>query len=261
MDLATLALAKNMAIGELSEIGQIGHIEVKEGYISAGDTPSNRFHINGELLGLGGGTLCHYSDIVLSKEDVKLVNVCQKLISTNKVFESLDYTNESIEYIEDGYIRMWCVSHIPYVVCVPLDAPIDETLTVRKGIYIFIHELDNLRMWAAHVKYETKTIHPIDPKYMPGVLLPVLDISNAIIRVFLQMENGGDLSTDLTDEEMAIVNKVISLKLPVIMTMAVGESCESYVASVANNIITATADGMRYVVNAGSENFEVILNE
>lgn len=80
---------------------------------------------------------------------------------------------------------------IPLVMVVP--SGIDG---VSKGLYFGTNEI----MYPASLT--TETIHPIDPKYLPGVCLPVVEIADY---------------TELTEAECAALDKVASKNSPLVV--------------------------------------------
>ena len=111
------------------------------------------------------------------------------------------------------------------------------------------------------VEQVTETTTPIDPKYLPGVCLPVFDFSHEIMEVYKAMEYDGTNGVSISAEKMAIVNKAVSLNLPLVMSYRLGEYQESYFASFNGSSFDAYGDGITYYINVDNGQFCISIEE
>lgn len=79
---------------------------------------------------------------------------------------------------------------------------------------------------------KTETIHPIDPKYLPGVCLPVVELTT---------EPTVGTSASLTADESAKLDEVVTLKTPIVLNFVypdMGEmSCVCFYMASANGFV------------------------
>ena len=107
------------------------------------------------------------------------------------------------------------------------------------GVFAVFDE-PSLALYVCRVEAETTT--PIDPKYLPGVCLPVVELSTV----------GTSDGAALTAEESAKMEEVAALGLPIIVKAMIGGAIPaSGVYSYANMgypVFTATSPGMQFTV-------------
>lgn len=103
--------------------------------------------------------------------------------------------------IEDGVLSF---QGLCFVLCSNGE---DEEYPV--GVYVLATE----EMYVSRVEF-AETIHTIDPKFIPGVVLPVVEIATEI-------PTNGELAM-LTAEETAAIQAVIDLEMPAVIRFSCG---------------------------------------
>lgn len=116
--------------------------------------------------------------------------------------ESGTFTKPNIAVSVDSGIQVLNYEALIFLTAVAENIP---DIGVTKGVYVVLNEVEGLPCYATNVKF-AETIHPIDPKFIPGVCLPVVELSTII--------TGG---ATFTDAENAALNEAAATGLPVVI--------------------------------------------
>lgn len=93
------------------------------------------------------------------------------------------------------------------------------------GLYVHLHEPDIYRFES--VTIGTEVIHPIDPKFLPGVCLPVVELETEII------PDGSNI--ELTEAEGNALTATVATGLPIVLKLRLGDQKLSAIAFRAND--------------------------
>lgn len=96
-------------------------------------------------------------------------------------------------------IMLSAEDEVPYVI----SSPADVEGMLNKGLY-FTYSIE---FYVEKITYATETIHPIDPKFIPGAVLPVVELTTP------PTEEGAPL----TEAECAILDEVYATGMPVVV--------------------------------------------
>lgn len=96
-------------------------------------------------------------------------------------------------------IMLSAEDEVPYVI----SSPADVEGMVNKGLY-FTYSIE---FYVEKITYATETIHPIDPKFIPGAVLPVVDL--------VGIEPSGE--NPVPEEIAKVVKTAIANALPIIV--------------------------------------------
>ena len=156
---------------------------------------------SGEDIGLSG-TYVKILDTAITADEFQG-------ISQTVIFEGEKLTAEvpksELTATQDGIFMDVVESNLPdrpVVMSVAEDTPVDDSSPVTAGTYVLYDEA----FWGANtgyvssVTYGKETIHPIDPKYLPGVCLPVVELTT------VPTADGAAL----TAEESEMMNKAVA---------------------------------------------------
>lgn len=148
MDVVTLALAKQYADSQ--------RIAYEEG---------DMFYFDGNITGLEAiDVLVRVSD---KSVDLRKIKSVQLVTVTNGEVTGTDTFNKfTVE--GEGLVTMLIADETgaPYVVNVSEDYELEGTM-VHRGFYVFAQDLGFVKSYVSCV--DMKTIHPIDPKYIPAL--------------------------------------------------------------------------------------------
>ena len=210
------------SVEELKRDGGVGYTDdVKRGtFIDNGDK-EYLVTFPGELLGLEGGIFCYTSNIVLNKGDIISITLRSVYRIGNESYSKY-YAKESLCFEESEESRVWSTpsgnydSPVIAVICFLSDILVDETLTLPKGTYILKRDNGDFAEWPEEVSYRVETIHPISEKYLPGVCLPVVELTPENLddpswNYLTKAEN--DKLNEISKTHLAFLAKV-NLKVP-----------------------------------------------
>ena len=176
MDLVTLALAK-----AYTDKQRLAHTE-KKVFTFDGNTSDKDL-----LPGENGGAYVKMTDEVIDMATVKsvyfsLAGVGFEEDGFGKFFEAQDnmiiVTDNSVLNPDDAY-DVFAYLEIGTLIAVTVAETVEEDgLTLEKGTYVYCGPVrENLGDATLYIsRIETETIHPIEPKFIPGVVLPVVEI-------------------------------------------------------------------------------------
>lgn len=104
-------------------------------------------------------------------------------------------------------------------------------------------------------KLSFETVHPIDPKYLPGVCLPVVDVSMEVIAALIeQFETELGATVDLPSNLCDALEYVYSQCLPAVFKMYLGDSIMSAIGTT----YVAQTDGIIQVNSDDSSRLQFI---
>lgn len=178
MDLLTLSLAKRYADEQ-----RVAYTELERGSISWDGNVDGRAKFPLEYLG-SGGFLYHISSTFLRPSDIDQLTAFNPetgVHSSVKVTEFVVEPGVTIVYGE----YMSAIGGTSGIMALSINGAVDD---LPPGTYVFHRDTDYIENIYGTV---IETIHPIDPKYLPGVCLPVVELSTV----------ASDTQTNLTAEE------------------------------------------------------------
>lgn len=166
---------------------------------------------------------------------VQLVRISDTIIDVSKitriVFSGLDADGNPIESQEitaDKYV-VEQGSPDGIIINITKDYPIsgfpedfafvytmsEDSEGFSKGTYVYYCAAPaNVSAWAIWISsIECETIHPIDPKYLPGVCLPVVELTTVATTE----------GAALTEEESARMDEVAALGVPIVVNTVLSE--------------------------------------
>lgn len=182
--LGTAILAKSMVIDELSESGQVGHVE-----------PGKVYTYDGNLENAEGMTIVDeiiFAQIATGEFDLNKVARAELVYYGQSV--ALTSADMQVTTDADGTQKLIATVAgitLPGIVC--------------KDDKLFVFS-----MGEHHVKTVefAETIHPIKPKFIPGAVLPVVELSTAV-------------GEALTEAENAKLNEVAATGLPCVICFTI----------------------------------------
>lgn len=201
--LGTAILAKSMVIGELSESGQVGYVEsnLQKVVIAPNkdysDAPTA---MDGQLIKVSdlspkadeiiGGTICGFDYETGEK------------IEQNIISDFIDTENAVIKMFGNGYALIGSLL---------VFTEVNEGSGIETGVYAPMEYLEELPSLFTIV-WSKETIHPIDRRFIPGAVLPVVEITSAV--------DEGGLPVGLTKEESDALTTAHKTGLPCIIKFA-----------------------------------------
>ena len=184
MDMITLSLASQKALRELG-------VSVE---------PAKVLKFNGNADNIYNGFMVKVSNEVWNLNSVESITA----ISGGATVE---YDKTAL-VIQDG-IGLGLPDEAPAMMIVP-DSVVSDAIGIPIGTYFYYQDAKN----HTTVAKTAETIHPIDPKYLPGVCLPV---------VVLSEETSSKVDLDglaaLTAEEGAAFDAALEMASPVVLNM------------------------------------------
>ena len=168
MDFITLAMAEKYT--EAQRLGYSAYeIASRVGYSGVG---SGQEVIPGEVLGASGSYVYVSSEVftggvVLSAKGEK---------SGGDTFE---ISNLRIEVSDDGIWMLFGDLMGDRLLALSFGNATAQVIGVSAGTYVWKEEISGADYWLGDLfGYFTETIHTIDPKFIPGAVLPVLDLTS-----------------------------------------------------------------------------------
>lgn len=202
MDLIAAKLGANMAISELLVSGQIG----------GGESKIITYDGNGEkvdILGNGETYAKVSAEYVNGNNISKIVRAVAE--NNGELAGEVVYTKAELGIEVTDIATM--VSYNDTLLVISAVADIEGVL--EKGTYVLDKimgvEGDKAYTWISSIEYGT--LHTIDPKYLPGLTLPTVELSEATATA---MMGGGEPT--LTDEEAAKLDSLLLTYSPFMMT-------------------------------------------
>lgn len=218
MDLISIALAVKKALKTLFDSGQVGRVEGNKKTITFDGNTTGKETIPGEAIGLSG-VYVKVSNTAFAVDELQSV-------SGTMVVDGTEERNEiplsAITVQEDGSTTFLVQNNAPIAIVVA-ESMTDGEFPITAGTY-FLYDENYLTLgtfYVSAITYGKETIHPIDPKYLPGVCLPVVEIADI---------------TAITVEECA--NLAACMGMPCII---------SYMGGMVVEIFNFTLDGPAFV--------------
>lgn len=128
--------------------------------------------------------------------------------------QSVELTVSDLKVIHSGVGTYFTYQDIPIVMIVYLEKSGSITSDVPLGLYVLCDPDTN--SYVSYVEF-AETIHPIEPKYLPGVCLPVVELTT-MIPVLESSDSGSEAS--LSDVENNALNNAVGL--PCVIKCSVG---------------------------------------
>lgn len=192
------------ALQLLAEGGRIGTTEYFNLDILYDGDATDKFTIAGEDLGVDG-TYVRVSDSVINGGTVESVWYGD---SGGYLEPITDYHVESNEDIWMLYGTFFLEKRLLVLSCANADVGLPT------GTYFLSMPLSGEGagfIYSLHGKF-VEVIHPIDPKYLPGVCLPVVELETAV--------KFND-STELSEAESAMLTSKAELKTPIVLKFSI----------------------------------------
>lgn len=168
MDMITLAMLNSM-----KKSGAIGHEEKKRYTFDGNPTGKEIFEYQ------GNATFVKVSDTVHDLADIKSLSFCFKMDGKAETITEIPLTSTSVmpfgQYDIVGLVSSAIAElgkDAPLVVSVPVENPMASI-----GTWVLYVPLNGFQMFVSDVTFET--IHPIDPKFLPGS--KVINLSDYVI--------------------------------------------------------------------------------
>ena len=201
-------IAKALVISALESMGGAGYIETKTASFV---TPSQSdFVPDVEIVGVG---FKWFSPEIPTKDELMAgqvisVNETTEKYPTASVFEV--YTEVGNSFVISGGVLVLVAAELN-----------NEMETVPKtGMY---YALTPNTYSAMKVTFEWKTLHPIDPKFLPGVCLPVVELTTAPTTEGAQLTDAEAAAVDALNGSPCILK--IAFTEPTGMTVKTYASC------------------------------------
>lgn len=198
MDLIAAKLGANMAINSLTESGQIGTVD-KEPIIITYDGTGEKI----DFTDVFGGTFAKASDTIIEASQIASI----KIYINGKVSEM------PFEVRGDDPELFYGVYSGDTVLALVLS--VDDEFP--KGVYVL--DKGSIGYVCEISTKPTETIKPIDPKYLPGLTLPVVDIGE--VTLMAAVENIGNF-VSVTPGESAALDKAAANASPIVLRIVFG---------------------------------------
>lgn len=148
-------------------------------------------------------------------EIVDVTTVTSVEVMRNGTLYSFGKESLSVSVSPDGTVA--------YLLCADMEDAIVVATVVGDGTYLFY---TGDTVYCTKVNF-AETIHPIDPKYLPGAVLPVVELSEATTAALL--ENG---TASANENECAILTAVSAKPTPIIVNLSLeGVTMFSFLAN------------------------------
>ena len=192
------------------EDGGVGYTEPGKVLTFDGNL-SGKEAIPGEVMGLSG-VYVKVSNTAFAVDELQSV-------SATMVFDGVKETNEiplsAITVQKDRSVAFLVQNEIPIAIVVAENFSSDE-LSMTVGTYFLCDEnyLNLGTYYVSSITYGKETIVPIDPKYLPGVCLPVVELETAISDI-------PGVAAPLSENDVTAIKAVASLPFILSFTMDV----------------------------------------
>ena len=213
---------KALVMSDLKRNGQIGDIEPGKVLTFNGDATGKYIYDYGSI------------DLVRISEAVIDLNAVTKVVLTvgGNNQELTDISTAELDENTDVIVAKMG-EHAPTLVIVFKQDIGNE----KKGVYFAYDPDGNLLgapAWVSRIE-TPETIHPIDPKFLPGVCLPVVELSTAVDneQVELTAAETAQLASALETSDLAIIKTAIpTLYFPLLVQAVDSDGERIYTARV-----------------------------
>lgn len=209
MDQIDITQAVNKTLNALYKSGKVGRVEPRKTLTYNGNN-------EGKLNVFVGVNMVKISDIPIDCTRVTVLKIHDSIDATDvpmNMISVVDETNAILMVFDNAD------SQTPVVMSV-LNPISFEGVVATPGTYV----LSDGGTYVSYIEL-TETIHPIDPKYLPGVCLPVVDMSDVIVHnegvasIALAANQVERIGTDLTPK-LIWITVFENIKAMVLMTPA-----------------------------------------
>lgn len=171
MDIITLSLA-------VKKVLKILGIDVKKAKtITFDGNTAGKETIPGEMMGLSG-VYVKVSNTAFAVDELQSVSTTTVFDGTKEI-QKIPLSALTVQ--KDRSVAFLVQNEIPIAIVVAENFSSDE-LSATVGTY-FLYDENYLNLgtyYASSITYGKETIVPIDPKYLPGVCLPVVELETVI---------------------------------------------------------------------------------
>lgn len=202
-DASEATFAANKVMRELGKNGQVGYTEYNGGTVSFDGNLSGKETLPGEILDVPG-VFVKVCDYYVSAEELKSLTMVAEIYN-GEIVNAHTFKKDGLNFEDnEGICIVFEKSGNPLMLSILDDSP-EEGLTA--GTYVYYGEGENTRGFVSSIEYGSETIHPIDPKYLPGAVLPVVELETAIV--------GSDTPVALSEAESALLDTVAAMECPI----------------------------------------------
>lgn len=215
IDRAILQDEISQALNALFRNGQVPYIKTSNVLTFDGDTTDKE----------GLGPFCKVTDRVIDVGEVD--SVLSIIAGQKRVISKEEFTIE-----EQGGTTLVVAGATQLFAVFTEDVPAQN---VTKGTYVYA---EGKNFYTAEIRgVKTETIHPIDLKFIPGAVLPVVELSGETLMALIEA-NGADVT--LPEKNQSELNNALAQRMPIVV-MA-GDS--SIVVALEGVAYSMTASGM-----------------
>lgn len=220
MDMITLAMAKKYT--DEQRLGYSAYDIASEVHYNG--VNEDKEIIPGEALGVSGAYAYASPDVFTGGVPVKVV--CVK--GGVDLFEA---SNLRVEVSNDGiWMLLGDIFGENRMLALSFGNNVAQLIGVSAGTYVWREAINDKVCWAGDITgYFTETIHPIDPKFIPGAVLPVVELTTE------PTEKGAPL----TEAESAMMDEAAAKGMPAVIKYPMGDAMSAcifiYAATEATN--------------------------
>lgn len=173
MDAVTLAMAKKYT--DSQRLGYSAYETFDQ--VSFDGNIADRATIPGEALGLSG-TFVHASDSVFDGGVAHKANVyTQNHWNYNVKNLRVDKSDDGIWFLFGELVASGVIYEGERLLAMSFGAAFADALGCPAGTYVWTDTIEGICLYVGVFEGSfTETIHPIDPKFLPGVCLPVVEL-------------------------------------------------------------------------------------
>lgn len=255
MDLLTLAMAK-------------AYTDQKAGYV---ETKKTVLTFDGDLTG---------KDVLHLNEAIKMVKLSDNAFEASDLIgftiytrrdtngvtvieETSNYTKDKLFISTQEETNSWTASLSkdvePVIQCLKEDFIFDGG-SIAKGLYVGYASAESDTMsyvsYVSKVEFVTEIVHTIDPKFLPGVCLPVVDLIG-----YEENTNGEHISVYIEGANAEILNAAMEQKIPCFVKFSVsvlGVDFALFFELVPGNMLGADTDEFVYYKEFGNTVFIIV---